>query len=36
MRSRILTPGPTVIRNWDCEPTETGRIVMHELKSGGE
>jgi len=28
--------GPTLIRNWDYEPTETGRIVMHELKSGGE
>lgn len=28
--------GPTLIRNWDYDPTETGRIVMRELKSEKE
>lgn len=28
------TAGPTLIRNWDYEPTEAGRIVIDELRSG--
>lgn len=28
--------GPTLIHNWNYEPTKTGRIVINELKSGRE